>query len=820
MLRLRIPSALKVTLASIILIANGWAATEHVLWNFVGNPEGETPQSNLIADAAGNLYGTTVYGGLHNQGAVFELMPQVNGYWSETVLYSFPGGESGSSPAAGLVMDAAGNLYGTTQGGGNAGGSCGLGGCGTVFELSPAGDGAWQYKFLHAFQYTDGVDSTTPLILDTAGNLYGTTFSGGGCCGTVFEVSRDAKGDWSETVLYSFPCDSGCLQGGNPSSKLIFDGAGNLYGTLQGGYYGKGAVFELSPSSNGQWTETTLHSFCSDYPSCPDGSDPNGGLVFDQAGSLYGTAGGGGTASEKGGYGVVFKLTPGTGGTWSESVLFTFPGGNGGVGPDGGVVFDAQGNLYGTTLLGGKGQLCNGGGCGTVFELSPSARGWTETVVHNFRGGSDGVRPSTGVIIDSDGNLYGTVATSGEPLQFNWGGIVFKLTPSSGGWQETVYNFWTRDGEYPTGGLITDGNRNLFGTTVLGGIYGYGTVFELSVVSGGGLRHTILYNFKGGTDGNGPESPLIFDKAGNLYGVTYYGGSTGNDDGTVFELSPGSDGKWTESILHVFQGTDGFYPVGSLVIDTSGNLYGVTSAGGPGCCGTVFELSPSPGGVWTENILHSFTQANGDGGSPQAGVIMDSSGNLYGTTQAGGNPGNGGYGFGTVFELSPGSGGLWTEKLLYTFTGGSDGAFPYAAPTLDSAGNIYSTTSAGGSQECSGGCGVVFELSPEAGGSWEESVIDELDSAIANPETPVVFDAHGNLFGTSFPQNGSAYGAVFKLVPTGGGKWKETITFSFNGGRVGAYPGGPLLLDAAGNMYGVTNIGGPAEGGLVFELAP
>ena len=817
MLRLRIPSALKVTLTSIILIANSWAATEHVLWNFVGNPEGETPLSSLIADSAENLYGTTQYGGLHNEGTVFELTPQPNGGWSETVLYSFPGGESGSYPTAGLVLDAAGNLYGTTSFGGSTEGNCKAnGGCGTVFELSPAGDGTWQYKLLHAFQYSDGDYPTTPLILDTAGNLYGTTFSGGACCGAVFEVSRDAKGAWSENVLYSFPCENGCLQGGNPSSKLIFDGAGNLYGTTEGGYYGQGAVFELSPNSNGQWTETTLYSFCSDHPSCPDGAFPRGGLIFDQAGSLYGTALEGGTGAD-GGYGVVFKLTPSSGGTWSESVLFMFPGGNGGLGPSGGVVFDAQGNLYGTTVLGGNGPLCekqDGYGCGIVFELSPSARGWRETVVHSFKAGSDGGGPGPGVVIDSTGSLYGTAGSSGQPPSFAGGGVAYKLTPSSGGWQETVYNFWTRDGESPSGGLITDGKRNLFGTAG-GGLYGDGTIFELSPVSGGGLRNTILYNFKGGTDGNGP-GPLVFDKVGNLYGVTFEGGRTDNDAGTVFELSPNADGKWTESILHVFQGPDGYYPVGTLAIDASGNLYGVTWEGGSGCCGTVFELSPSPGGVWTETILHSFTGANGDGGNPLAGVIMDSAGNLYGTTAAGSS------GDGTVFELSPGSGGVWTESLLYVFTGGSDGGYPIAPPTLDSAGNVYGTTLSGGSTSCFQGCGVVYELTPAGNGRWEETVIDAFDTSLASPESPVVFDGHGNLFGTS--SQGALNlcqplcGAVFELEPAGGGHWKETTLLRFTGGRVGSNPEGPLLLDADGNLYGAASNGGPANEGLVFEL--
>jgi uncharacterized repeat protein (TIGR03803 family) len=815
-------SALKTALVAMLLwiclAASAWASAEKVLWDFIGNPRGTSP-SSLISDGAGNLYGTSQGGGLYSQGTIFKLTPQAGGGWTETVLHNFPGGERGSTPLAALVMDAAGNLYGTTSQGGYLQNNCSPGGCGTVFELSPGADGKWLYEVLHAFQSTDGAVPRTPLTLDASGSLFGTTPFGGTCgdsgCGIVFKLAPSTGGKWNETVLYNFPCISGCTETGVPASDVIFDSAGNLYGTTDEDASGPGAVFELKPGSNG-WTESVLHYFCT-QPHCADGDFPRGGLIFDQAGNLYGTTAAGGTKAVGGGDGVVFELTPGKGGDWSETVLFTFHGGKEGFAPFSGVVFDAKGNLYGTTIWGGEGGgLCrgnNGFGCGTVFKLTPSAGLWTESIVHDFRAGRDGIIPS-GVLLDSGGNIYGTTTSSGAPPNFTGGATSFKLTASSNGWHETVHHFGTSAAISPNGGLISDGAGNLYGTTSGGGSYEYGTVFELSPVAGGRWQSRVLYSFKGGTDGSEPEAPLVFDQAGNLYGTTFEGGSADNV-GVVFQLSPGSGGRWNESILHVFQGPDGLYPVGGLVFDGVGNLYGATYEGGATCCGVVFELSPS-NGSWTENVLHNFTGGASDGWNPLAGVVLDSAGNIYGTTAAGGNVGNGGSGYGTVFELSPGSGGVWTENILHRFTGGSDGWFPEGSVILDQAGDVYGTTYWGGSSSCYHGCGVVFKLSPTTGNRWKETIIRGLDGSVANPQSSLVFDASGNLYGSS----SGGGGAIFELEPhSGKGWWKLTTLYTFAGGRGGSYPGGPLLLDAAGNLYDAAS-GGPAGNGFIFEITP
>jgi uncharacterized repeat protein (TIGR03803 family) len=427
-----------------------------------------------------------------------------------------------------------------------------------------------------------------------------------------------------------------------------------------------------------------------------------------------------------------------------EQVLYEFLGGNDGGNPtpNGGLIFDSSGNLYGTTLYGG-GSACSfedSAGCGTAFELSPNGSGgWTETVLYSFVGGSDGKVPSSGLIFDKAGNLYGTTEYGGGTGCSGAGcGAAFELSPNgSGGWTETVlYRFCSAtnctDGALPQG-LIFDGSGNLYGTTSSGGqstcFQGgqCGTVFELSPNGSGGWTETVLYSFEGGSDGFSPTPGLIFDRSGNLYGTTQYGGGgscTGTNYsgcGTAFELSPNGSGGWAETLLHSFSAAgDGSLPAAGPILDQAGNLYGTTQQGGTancGNCGTVFELSPGSGDTWTESILYDFQGSLGggltDGWDPTAGLIFDKNGNLYGTTNYGGSEGDG---YGTVFELSPNGNGGWTEGVVYGFQGGGDGSRPNAGLILDQGGNLYGTTYMGGEDGCNVGipdstCGVAFEVS-------------------------------------------------------------------------------------------------------------
>jgi uncharacterized repeat protein (TIGR03803 family) len=392
-----------------------------------------------------------------------------------------------------------------------------------------------------------------------------------------------------------------------------------------------------------------------------------------------------------------------------ETVLYPFSGGSDGIYPTAGLIADSQGNLYGTTAFGGGTS-----NAGTVFELTPTVSGgWTETVLYHFctlANCSDGNRPFAGLFADSKGNLYGTTANGGTSNA----GTVFELTPASGGgWTETVLHSFTgypSDGAIPLAGLIADSKGNLYGTTSSGGANGYGTVFELTPAG----VETVLYNFcfvPNCNNGIFPQAGLYADSKGNLYGTTLEGGVS--EYGTVFELSPPAiaGGAWNATVLYAFnEGSAGEYPLAGLIADTTGNLYGTTNnGGGPANAGAVFELSPPAiaGGAWSLTVPHTFTGGS-DGSLLFAGLLADSMGNLYGTTGQGGGAPNAG----TVFELSPPAiaGGAWTKTVLYNFCSlmpCSDGANPYAGLIADSKGNLYGTTTSGGGTS---NAGTVFEL--------------------------------------------------------------------------------------------------------------
>jgi uncharacterized repeat protein (TIGR03803 family) len=392
---------IRTTLAVVLIaVQPAGAQTESVLYNFCaqsGCTDGFHPQAGLVRDPSGNLYGTTDEGGANAKGTVFEVSPT----GAESVLYSFcalPDCTDGYHPLAGLVRDTNGNLFGTAFDGGAHDG-------GTVFEVNPSGTEAVLYTFCSKPGCRDGYYPHADLVMDTNGNLYGTTqYRGANGGGTVFAVSPNGV----ETVLYSFCAQLNCTDGSHPRAGLVRDTNGNLYGTTySGGANGAGAVFKVSPSG----AETVLHSFCA-QSGCTDGSHPRAGLVRDTKGNLYGTTYDGGAN----GKGTVFKVSP----SGTETVLHSFctqSGCSDGSHPQAGLVRDQSGNLYGTTYAGGAKRR------GTVFEVSPNG---TETVLHSFAAnGIDGYYPVAGLVLDDKSNLYGTTLSGGA----NGGGTVFQVVP-------------------------------------------------------------------------------------------------------------------------------------------------------------------------------------------------------------------------------------------------------------------------------------------------------------------------------------------------------------------------------------------------------
>lgn len=441
------------------------------------------------------------------------------------------------------------------------------------------------------------------------------------------------------------------------------------------------AAVVFLPISFSQTTETVLHTF--DYRA--DGGFPFAGLTLDAEGNLYGVSEDGGDPNEGICCGVVFELTP-ENGNWAFKVIHAFLGGDfDGEAPTGSVVFDKSGNLYGTAQTAGLGF------CGMVYELSPSGSGeWTETILHNFNNYrigeiNDGCLPSSFLIFDEGGNLYGTT-------------------------QQTGY-----------GDCMTNA--------------GCGTVFELSPAQNGKWTEKILHRFpeQGPNDGVNPYGGLVFDNAGNLWGATLAGGTS--NAGTVFEMTQTPNGAWREKVAFNFSVSNGYLPYSALAIDKSNNLYGTAYAGGKNAFGVVYELSPQPDGTWVQKLVHDFaacsTNECPDGLDPLGGLVFDASGNLYGSATLGGassdfcNPEVPNFfeGCGVVFELSPKRNGTWGYSVIHRFPGGTTGAFlsdDHLA--IDSSGNIFGTTVSGGDVNSNStcpdalpevpGCGVVFELTP------------------------------------------------------------------------------------------------------------
>lgn len=391
------------------------------------------------------------------------------------VIHTFTNGTDGGYSYAGLVIDQKGNLYGTANEGGDLNASCPPAnrGCGTVFRLAPSESG-WEFQTLYAFHggTEDGQGPYGRVAIGPGRNLYGTTIDGGNSncpsgCGLVFGLKQatfcpTTACPWEETILYQFQGNS---DGFYPSGDLAFGPSGNIYGTtIQGGTFGPGTVYQLNPA-NGKWTESILHSFTGQYP---DGANPYGGVILDDAGRIYSSTLTGGIN----GSGIVLELVP-AGSDWTENILYAFQGGDAGIFPMPGLLLDKSGSLIGATEADGS----NNGG--TVYSLAPSNGNWNFSALNGLLGIGGSCGPWAKLTMDAAGNIYGT--SQGYPPAGDYG-YVFKLTPSDNGWKETILHRFTggTDGEVPYSTLVFDSAGNLYGTTNLGG-RGYGVVFEITL---------------------------------------------------------------------------------------------------------------------------------------------------------------------------------------------------------------------------------------------------------------------------------------------------------------------------------------------------
>jgi uncharacterized repeat protein (TIGR03803 family) len=724
------------------------------------------PRGSLTSDGRGNLYGTTALGGPSNGGTVFKIRADGTGFQR---LHTFTGGASdGFDPEASLVLDAAGNLYGTTSGGG-------FSDRGTVFTIKEDGSG---FEVLYSFAggASDGSYPYASLTLDGTGNLCGTTLGGGPSnYGTVFKLRTDGT---EFQLLHTFA--GGVGDGRDPASALLLDDSGSLYGTTAHGghspvtyphegyfYDGAGTIFRIRTDGTGF---QILRAFPVD---ASDGAHPSGSLTIDGSGTLYGMTQGGGSSSD----GTVFRI--GKDGSGFQ-ILHSFAGGSSdGLIPVASLVLDRSGNLYGMTVGGGTGSQA------IIFKVKTDATGYQ--VLRTFVDTLDGSAPSGSLILSGSNTLYGTMAyggssSSGTVFGVNTDGNLFQVLHAFAG--------FVSDGGFPLASVIADGSGHFYGTTLYGGSSIFGTVFR---IKSDGTGFQLLHAFSGGpNDGGQPLAPLILDRTGNLYGTNLGGVFKLRTDGSGFQL------------LHIFLGgaDDGLGPVAALDLDDFGNLYGTTPKGGASDAGTVFRMRTDGTGF---QLLHTFTYGSAsDGSEPYASLFLDGFGNVYGTTAQGG-PSD----LGTVFKVRTDGTGF---QLLHSFVGGADdGLNPRSSLTADGSGSLYGTTEGGGLSSA----GVIFKIAAD-GTSYQ--LVHSFTGATEGGSPFVILDGLGNLYGATRFGGPFGAGTIFTIRTDGTGL---RILHAFGEGPLdGQFPGSSLLLDGLGNLYGTTEYGGSANFGTIFTLWP
>ncbi len=655
----------------------------------------------------------------------------------------------GLSPWAGLIQGTDGNLYGTTSSGG---------GGGTIFKIDTSGS---MLTTLHSFVNSDGAYPYGGVIQGADGNLYGTTAQGGASdSGTIFKIDTNGT---TFTTLHNFAGSDGA----KPYGGLIQGTDGSLYGTtIEGGANNYGTIFKID--TNGS-TLTTLHSFAGS-----DGWGPYAGLIQGTDGNLYGMTIQGGLQT----LGTIFKIdTSAT--TFTTLHDFAY---NDGAYPWAGLMQGTDGNLYGTTTVGGT------SGLGTIFKIDTN--GAMLTTLHSFVG-SDGAGPYGGLIQATDGNLYGTTTGYGTSSY----GTVFKID-TGGTTLTTLHSFVNSDGAFPLAGLVQATDGDLYGTTRYGGnsscYGGCGTVFKIDT---SGMSFTTLHSFVYYSDGAYPYGGLIRGTDGGLYGTAReFGGSL---YGTIFKID--ADGA-AFTKLHSFVGSDGAYPDAGLMQSGDGNLYGTTAFGGTGSCylgcGTIFKIDTSG---TTLTTLRDF--AGSDGAAPSAGLMLGTDGNLYGTTAQGGANG-----YGTIFKIDTSGTTLTT---LHSFDYYSEGGYPKAGLIQGTDGNLYGTASRGG-PNCA--CGTIFKIDTSGTTFTMLHSFDGSDGG--TPYAGLIQGTDGSLYGTTSGFGISSYGTIFR-IDTDGSTFTTLHSFANSDG---AAPSAGLMLGTDGNLYGTTSQGGAGNAGTIFKI--
>ncbi|HLV81813.1 MAG TPA: choice-of-anchor tandem repeat GloVer-containing protein [Chthonomonadaceae bacterium] len=714
-----------------IASASAWASTLTTLLNLPA-PYGSNPVCKLTQGSDGNCYATTWYGGAHGYGAIVKVTPA----GKATLLYSFTGGADGGFPLGGVIQANDGNFYGTTfQGGTNDGG--------VVYKLTPSGTFSVLYTFSGGSIWPINLGG---LIQGQDGALYGTT-NGGTNGGTVWRLTLSG----TLSTLYTF---TNGADGDAPWAGVTQGSDGSLYAVSNGGSpNGAGAIVKVSPAGGG----TTLHTF----DVSTDGGYATEPLVQGGDGNFYGAAQNGGAD----GHGTLYEITP----SGTFTTLYSFTGGSDGSAPEASLV-SIGGSFYGSAQYGGSGS-------GTIFKFTPGT-GLTVLVTLGQPGGYHPVGP---MLLASDGNLYGT--TQGAVSTGN----LFKMT--TGGSYSVVYTFPAPDGALPYPSLVQGPKGDLYGACNEGGVYGDGTVFQLTPAGAVSVLHS--FNLNNTRDGAFPHTgPLTLALDGNFYDTAHLGGADGH--GVVYRITTSK--KFTD--LYSFTGgNDGGDPRGGLVLGLDGNLYGVANTGGAYGKGAVYKIDTSG----NETVLYSFTGGS-DGANPyESTLILGSDGNFYGVTFNGGFAGDG-----TVFQITP-SGTLTT---IYAFTGGADGAHPMGQLCQGTDGAFYGATNIGGAN----GGGVIYKVTAAGAFTPLHSFTGGADGAY--PFSGVIQASDGNFYGVA--QFGGAHGdgTIYQITPSG----TFTTLYSFSSFSDGNDPSVPPVQATDGNLYGVTVVGGQANIGTIYRL--